>query len=95
MDKSDLLISALNWEVMLNASERMDDDLANAKKKQGICMKYKSMIPARAWEHPEPFDVGHPDEPATPWMIASIVIGMDMRDRLQSFANQHGINING
>ena len=90
-----LLISVLHWDVMFNASEAMDAELDGAKKKQGVCMKYKSMIPKRAWDHPEPFDVGSLDDPATPWAIAAIAIGMDMRDRLQTFADKHGVNLNG
>jgi hypothetical protein len=97
MDNGSLKIAVLNWLIVDGASQKMDAELASAKKKQGVCMKYKSMIPARAWDenYVDPFDVGNPDDPATGWLIAGIAVGMDMRDRLKTYATEHGVSLNG
>lgn len=92
-----LEIAKIIWYVAYKNNEKMDTELASAKNKTGVFMKYKNLIAPRAWDvnYVDPFDNDEPGTEAAAWVIGALAIGMDMRDRLQAFASQNGVVLNG
>ena len=82
-------LAVIGLGIMKKADAAMDAELASAKNKSGIFKKYISMIPPFALSD-SPWSFEGPDHTRPIWN-ESIAIGINMKQRLDSFATANGI----
>ena len=86
IDKFRDYCAVMNYAYMAKASERMEDEISNAKNRQGILMKYThGIIPGRCLPGyvGDPFDFGDTSDVDNLYTSAAIGIGMSMYERLE------------
>ena len=85
------IVAGLHYVAMLEANQRMDVELEEAKNKQGIFNKYMHTIPGRSkpdWVG-DPFDFSERTDFDSLYTSAAIGIGMCMYERLEQFKARH------